>query len=94
MNETEKIVAEGVNVNPERQGGQPCIVGTRIPTSSIKSFAREGYSVSAIIREYPSLTPAQIADALAFEARPSAERRELSRCIPVAEWIDKPSVGH
>jgi uncharacterized protein (DUF433 family) len=91
---TDKIVAEGVWVNPERQQGRPCIWETRITTSAIKSLARAGYGVKGIQREYPGLDCMQIARALAWEARPYAERRQLSRCIPVAEWIDKPSVGH
>lgn len=90
----DREIAEGVTVNPERQGGRPCITGTRIPTTAPHDFARAGYSVSQIIAEYPGLSPAQIANALAFQARPAKERRELSRCIPFEEWRDKPSVGH
>jgi uncharacterized protein (DUF433 family) len=66
--------AHGVYVNPERMGGQPCILGTRIPTRAIKRLAKAGYDVAAIIREYPGLTPAHIADALAWEIRPARIR--------------------
>jgi uncharacterized protein (DUF433 family) len=59
--------AQGVYVNPERMGGSPCILGTRIPTRAVKQLAKAGYDVAAIIREYPDLTPAHIADALAWE---------------------------
>lgn len=40
------------------------LAGTRIPVSAIRSFADAGYSVSAILREYPSLTREDIEAAL------------------------------
>ena len=91
---SDKTIAPGVWVNPGRQSGRPCISPTRIATSSVKSLARAGYSVAQIRREYPDLTFKQLAEALAFEARPAAEKRELSRCIPYTQWRDIPSVGH
>jgi uncharacterized protein (DUF433 family) len=90
----DREIAEGVTVNPLRCGGRPCVTGTRVPTKAVRSFAEAGYGVAGIQREYPGLSPEQIADALAFEARPARERRELSRCIPAAEWMKVPSVGH
>jgi uncharacterized protein (DUF433 family) len=66
----DRLVAPGVNVNPDRMDGEPCIIGTRIPTYTIKSCAAGGWSVDKIISEYPSLNALQIADALAFEAMP------------------------
>ncbi|HEY6056244.1 MAG TPA: DUF433 domain-containing protein [Gaiellaceae bacterium] len=41
--------------------------GTRIPTSAIWSFHSAGYSVDAIIAEYPRLTPDDVRAAIAFE---------------------------
>lgn len=45
------------------------IAGTRIPTAAIKRFHDAGYSIEAIIREYPSLTEADVRAALAHENR-------------------------
>lgn len=45
------------------------IAGTRIPTSAVKSFAEEGYSTAAILREYPDLRPADIEAALEHEKK-------------------------
>lgn len=43
------------------------IAGTRIPTRAIKAFHDRGYSIEAIIREYPDLKPADVKAALAHE---------------------------
>lgn len=43
---------------------EPVVAGTRIPISTIRSFVDAGYSVAAILREYPSLTKADIEAAL------------------------------
>jgi uncharacterized protein (DUF433 family) len=45
----------------------PVIAGTRIPTGAIKRFKEAGYSIDEIMREYPSLTRADVKAALAFE---------------------------
>jgi uncharacterized protein (DUF433 family) len=45
------------------------VAGTRIPTSAIWNFHKAGHTVDAIIREYPRLTPADVAAAIRFEAR-------------------------
>jgi uncharacterized protein (DUF433 family) len=46
----------------------PVLAGTRIPVAAIKDFHSAGYSPARIIREYPDLTEADIAAALAYEA--------------------------
>jgi uncharacterized protein (DUF433 family) len=51
---------------------QPIIAGTRIPVAAIRSFAKAGYDVSAIIREYPSLTPADVKAAIEYEGESAA----------------------
>lgn len=40
------------------------IAGTRIPVRAIQAFAEAGYDMPGIIREYPTLTPADVAAAL------------------------------
>lgn len=42
------------------------IAGTRITVDVIKSFHDAGYSAAHIIAEYPSLTVAQVNDAINF----------------------------
>ena len=43
------------------------IAGTRIPVVAIKRFAEEGYSISQIREEYPTLTEADIRSAIQHE---------------------------
>jgi uncharacterized protein (DUF433 family) len=49
------------------QANKPVIAGTRIPVQAILSFAHAGYDTAAILREYPSLSAADVAAALEFE---------------------------
>lgn len=46
--------------------GEPVIAGTRIPVSSIRSFAEAGYSPEQILRQYPSLELADVHAALDY----------------------------
>lgn len=48
------------------------VSGTRIPTRAIKNYRDSGYSVDAIIAEYPDLTPADVAAALAHKEGPAS----------------------
>lgn len=48
------------------QGGLPIIKGTRFPVSSIVQNYRRGLSVDEILRAFPSLTAAQVFDALSY----------------------------
>lgn len=48
------------------------VAGTRIPTRAVKRFHDAGYSIEAIIREYPSLTEADVRAALAHEEEAAA----------------------
>jgi DNA-binding transcriptional MerR regulator len=48
-----------------------CVAGTRIPIQAIRNFHDAGYSVDAIIREFPRLTPADV-EAAITHTHPSA----------------------
>lgn len=39
---------------------KPVLAGTRIPVETVQRYLEAGYDAAAIIREYPSLTPADI----------------------------------
>lgn len=47
---------------------EPVMAGTRVAVASIKDFARAGFTAEGIIREYPGLTEADVAAALAHNA--------------------------
>jgi len=45
----------------------PVLAGTRIPTAAVWDFFEAGYSVDAIIGEYPSLKPKDVQAAIRYE---------------------------
>mgnify|MGYP001348977476 CR=1 FL=1 len=49
------------------QGGAPTIRGTRITVDTILGMWEQGFSASQIIDEFPDLTVADIADAVAYD---------------------------
>ena len=51
---------------------EPVIAGTRVSVVSIREFTEAGYSPSQIIKEYPGLTEADIAAALAYRPESAA----------------------
>lgn len=55
------------------------LAGTRIRTGAIKRFKDEGYSVKAILREYPSLTKADVVAALTHEEKLARICRKTAR---------------
>lgn len=58
-----------ISRNPDMMGGAYCIRGQRIPVWTIKSCVRGGWSHETILREYPTLTQADIDAALAFRSK-------------------------
>lgn len=61
-------------------GGDPIIVGTRIPVRLVYQRAQAGETVEVIRQAYPYLTPAQIHDALSYAYDHLAEiEQEIQR---------------
>jgi uncharacterized protein (DUF433 family) len=52
--------------DPSIQGGEPTIRGYRTTVRSIVLAAREWGTVEGIVADFPHLSPADVADALAF----------------------------
>jgi uncharacterized protein (DUF433 family) len=48
---------------------QPAFAGTRIPTATVYEFVHRGYTSQEIIREFPRLTPEDIAAAIREEGQ-------------------------
>ncbi|MHA6764430.1 DUF433 domain-containing protein [Streptacidiphilus sp. PAMC 29251] len=59
---------EHVSVDPETQGGQPVIHGTRVPSDEIAALIRDGVPPERIADYYPSVTAAAARDAQSFAA--------------------------
>ena len=47
-------------------GGRPCIDGTRVRVLNIVYLLREGYTPEQMLKQYPSLSLAQVHAALAY----------------------------
>jgi uncharacterized protein (DUF433 family) len=63
---TAQIQHSHVEKNPGKYEGKAVIKGTRIPVASIVNHYRFGMSIEEILEGYPSLTPAQLFDALSY----------------------------
>jgi len=53
-------IKDVVNVNPERMSGAPCFTGTRVPISHLFEFLETGETVDEFLRQFPSVTRAQV----------------------------------
>jgi len=56
----------GIESGPDVCGGEPCIVGTRIPVWVLARSRQLGLSDAEILRNYPSLLAEDLANAWAF----------------------------
>jgi uncharacterized protein (DUF433 family) len=62
--------SEHTFISPWVSGGEPCIVGSRVPTAAVYALHTErGLSTEAIASLYPGLEPAAIGDAVQLERR-------------------------
>jgi len=55
-----------VEKDPAKYEGKAVVKGTRVPIASIVNHYRSGMSIEKILEGYPSLTPAQLFDALSY----------------------------
>lgn len=68
---------ERIWVDSQRQGGKPCIKGTRIPVSHVLELVDEGLSFDDIIKEYyPNITKEDIKACIQY-ARHLVEGEEI-----------------
>ncbi|MBB4194861.1 DUF433 domain-containing protein [Rhizobium aethiopicum] len=64
MRERDKSLFGRIESKRGIANSKPVVAGTRIPVASVKAFADAGYTVEEIIKEYPTLTPEDIAAAI------------------------------
>ena len=55
-----------IEKDTDRYEGKAVIRNTRIPVASIVNHYRSGMNIEEILEGYPSLTPAQLFDALSY----------------------------
>ncbi len=63
---TAQIQHSHVEKTPAKYEGKAVIKGTRIPVASIVNHYRSGMSMEELLEGYPSITPAQLFDALSY----------------------------
>jgi len=68
----------GVESRPGVMGGAPCIVRTRIPVWLLEQARRLGTSEADLLRDYPTLTAQDLANAWAYVR---SHRDEIERQI-------------
>lgn len=61
-----KLDYRNIERDPARCGGQPVVGGTRIRVGIILGCYRQGMTVEEIVQQYPTLSPADVHDALAY----------------------------
>jgi uncharacterized protein (DUF433 family) len=68
-----------ITVHPDICNGRPTIRGLRITVETVLGFLSAGESTAEILRQYPSLEPADIEACLRFAADLMAHRYILQR---------------
>jgi uncharacterized protein (DUF433 family) len=61
-----KLDYRNIERDPQRCGGQPVVVGTRVRVAIILGCYRQGMRVEEIVQQYAGLKPADVHDALAY----------------------------
>jgi uncharacterized protein (DUF433 family) len=62
--------SEATRISPWVMSGEPCIDGSRLPTSTVYALSnRRGLSPGSIARLYPGVTVDQVTDAVRLESR-------------------------
>lgn len=61
-----KLDYRNIESDSTRCGGQPVVAGTRIRVATVLTCYRQGMGIEEIVRQYPTLKPADVHDALAY----------------------------
>lgn len=72
----------GIEETPDVCGGEPCIVRTRIPVWTLEQARRLGLSEADLLRAYPTLRAADLANAWTYVR---AHRTEIDQQIQANE---------
>lgn len=55
-----------IESDPQVLHGRPCVKGTRIPAALVLGYLASGKTTDEIVREYPDLTPSDVAACLDY----------------------------
>ncbi len=85
-----KIGHMHITKDPEIQGGEPVIKGTRFPVRSVVVYIlKNGMLPEELVREFPQLTLASVYDALAYYYDHKEEMDSLINEQKESEWKKK-----
>jgi uncharacterized protein (DUF433 family) len=73
--------------DPSICGGQPVIRGTRVLVRTILGYLSHGEPVDAILRDFPSVTEADVRAVIAFAATSASEDLPAPSPIPPATKV-------
>jgi uncharacterized protein (DUF433 family) len=71
-----------ITSDPAICGGQPVIRGTRVLVRTILGYLAHGETVDAIVRDFPSITEADVRAVIAFAATSVSEDLPAPSPIP------------
>jgi uncharacterized protein (DUF433 family) len=80
------VAASWVSKRPDRQGGEACVRDTRVPVWVLVNYRRLGGSDAGLLRDYPSLTAADLEAVSEYAA---AHAEEIDRAIRENEQGDE-----
>jgi uncharacterized protein (DUF433 family) len=85
----EPVVANHVEIDPQRCGGKPCIAGTRIRVWDVYVWhVLQGQSPEEIVHAFPQLTLADVHGALAYYWDHQEEiRRQMKEAEDLVERL-------
>ncbi len=69
----------GIERSPDVMGGDACLVRTRIPVWLVERYRRLGWSEAQILENFPTLRPADLANAWAYCAAHGDEIEQAIR---------------
>lgn len=77
--EGETLEPHGIETNPNVCGGEPCLVGTRIPVWVLEQARRLGSTESNLLQAYPMLRSKHLASAWSYVDSHSEEIEQQIR---------------
>ncbi len=72
-------LSAGISIDPKINGGEPCIIRTRIPVWLIIRARQLGSSDGEVLKNYPTLKPEDISNAAAYHLSHKEEIEEEIR---------------
>lgn len=70
------VTFERITVDVRIMGGVPCVLGTRIPVSTVMNALAEGFTFEQLLIDFPQLTSEDICEVLRY-AVAAVEERDL-----------------